>query len=62
MVLRHGFEVKPLSGGGYELIPTQFLFAVANTEESAWELAKGINALVDKFNAEEWAKVNKDES
>ena len=59
MVFTHGFEVKPLSGGGYELVPTQFLFAVTQTEEAAWDLAKRINVLVDASNAEEWAKVNR---
>ncbi len=58
MALRHGFEVKPLSGGGYELIPTQFLFAVANTEESAWELAAKIDATVQEFAASELGKVD----
>lgn len=58
MAFNHGFEVKPLSGGGYELVPTQFLFAVATTEEAAWDLAKRINVLVDEFNSAEWAKVN----
>lgn len=58
MAFKHGFEVKPLPGGGYELVPTQFLFAVATTEESAWELARQINVLVDSFNATEWEKAN----
>jgi hypothetical protein len=59
MAFTHGFEVKPLSGGGYELVPTQFLFAVTQTEEAAWELAKKISSLVDASNAQEWEKVNK---
>jgi len=59
MAFTHGFEVKPLSGGGYELVPTQLLFAVTQTEEAAWELAKKIGSLVDASNAQEWEKVNK---
>ncbi len=49
MAFNHGFEVKPLSDGTYELIPTQFLFAVANTEEEAWELAAKIDATIQEF-------------
>lgn len=60
MAFNHGFEVKPLTGGGYELVPTQFLFAVAETEEQAWELARQINVLVDTFNAETWSKAHDD--
>jgi hypothetical protein len=58
MAFNHGFEVKPLTGGGYELVPTQFLFAVANTEESAWELAAKIDATVQEFAASELGKVD----
>ena len=60
MAIKHGFEVKPLSDGTFELVPTQFLFAIAVTEESAWELARRINVMVQEFNAAEWTKVNAD--
>ena len=54
MAFKNGFEVKPLAGGDYELIPTQMLFAVSKSEESLWELAGRISTMVEEFNATEW--------
>lgn len=61
MAVNHKFEVKPLAGNTYELIPTQFLFAVAQSEESAWELARAIDSLVEQFIADEFEKVNNED-
>ena len=49
---RNGFEVKPIPGGGYELIPTQIMFAVASTEDALWKLATEIDALIAKLDRE----------
>ena len=57
-MLKHHFKVRPLTGGGYEVIPTQFLFAVAATEEAAGELVQELSDVIERFNAKEWEKVN----
>lgn len=51
MSLRNGFEVRPLAGGDYELVPTQFLFAVAKSEDLLWDLAERISVTVAEFQA-----------